>query len=45
MASKLLLNIGLFALYIGLVSCDRQIRFRNDVQPIFLEHGSSLEIV
>ena len=38
MASKLLLNIGLFTLYIGLVSCDRQISFRNDVQPIFLEH-------
>ncbi len=38
MAPKLLLNIGLFALYIGLVSCDRQISFRNDVQPIFSEY-------
>ena len=38
MASKLLLDVGLFALYVGLVSCERQISFTNDVQPIFFEH-------
>ena len=38
MASKLLLNVGLFALCIGLAGCERHISYANDVQPIFLEH-------
>jgi hypothetical protein len=38
MAFELSLKIGLFALCIGLVGCERQISFANDVQPIFLEH-------
>lgn len=38
MALKLLLNIGLFVLWMGLAGCERQISFANDVQPIFLEY-------
>ena len=38
MASRLLMNAGFFALCIGLVGCEREISFANDVQPIFLEH-------
>jgi hypothetical protein len=38
MASKLLLDVGLFALCIGLVGCERQTSYTNDVQPIFFEH-------
>ena len=38
MVVRLSLKVGLFALVIGLVSCERPVSFADDVQPIFLEH-------
>jgi len=38
MALRLSLKFGLVALSIGLVGCERNISFANDVKPILLEH-------
>jgi uncharacterized membrane protein len=38
MASKLFLCTGLIAVYIGIVSCERQVSYANDVQPILNEY-------
>lgn len=38
MTTKLSLTAGLFSLCIGLVGCERNISFTNDVQPIFLQY-------
>ena len=37
MTSKTLLEVGIFALCIGLFGCERQISFADDVQPILFE--------
>jgi len=38
MTSTNLLKFGLFALCIGLIGCERQVSFADDVQPLMIEY-------